>query len=292
MKLTDITSTGRIYAAPGSAADPAYSFAAATGMGISNVGGNLTFSTNNTRRMHVGSGAFEVDGAHAIGWMSNTYLYRDAAGIIAQRNGVNAQSFRVYYSYTDASNYARAAINTSATAVTLAAETVGSGADDIDVVLSPAGVGLAKVGANTIATLANRLEQFAAATDVTTLDASTSAHGLMQKYPGGTATFLRSDGAFAAPTAAASISQTEIDFGADGVSEASFVITDAAVSAASKLIGTVAYVAPTGKDLDELEMDQLDLKFAPGSGAFTLYATALNECLVHGAFKINYQVGA
>lgn len=111
-------------------------------------------------------------------------------------------------------------------------------------------------------------------------------------YPGGTTNFLRDDGTWAAPTAVASISQTEIDFGATGVSEASFVITDTAVSATSKLIGTVAYVAPTGKDLDELDMDQLDLKFAPGVGEFTLYATVLNECLAAGAFKINYQVGA
>lgn len=48
-----------------------------------------------------------------------------------------------------------------------------------------------------------KLDEFAATTDVTTLDASTTAHGLMMKYPGGTATFLRADGSFAAPTASA-----------------------------------------------------------------------------------------
>lgn len=46
-----------------------------------------------------------------------------------------------------------------------------------------------------------KLDELAAPTDVTTLDATTSAHGLMQKYPGGTTNFLRADGAFAAPTA-------------------------------------------------------------------------------------------
>lgn len=126
-------------------------------------------------------------------------------------------------------------------------------------------------------------------------DGEDGRDGIVQQplnFPGTSDSFLRGDGLFAAPTAAASISQTEIDFGSTGVSEASFVITDAAVSGTSKLIGTVAYVAPTGKDLDELDMDQLDLKFAPGTGEFTLYATALNECLVAGAFVINYQVGA
>ena len=48
-----------------------------------------------------------------------------------------------------------------------------------------------------------KLDELAAPTDVTTLDASTTAHGLMMKYPGGTANFLRADGTFAAPTAAA-----------------------------------------------------------------------------------------
>jgi len=48
-----------------------------------------------------------------------------------------------------------------------------------------------------------KLDELAATTDVTTLDASTAAHGLMMKYPGGTTNFLRADGSFAAPTAAA-----------------------------------------------------------------------------------------
>ena len=48
-----------------------------------------------------------------------------------------------------------------------------------------------------------KLDELAAPTDVTTLNATTSAHGLMQKYPGGTSNFLRADGSFAAPTAAA-----------------------------------------------------------------------------------------
>lgn len=46
-----------------------------------------------------------------------------------------------------------------------------------------------------------KLDELAAPTDVTTLDASTSAHGLMKKYPGGTTNFLRADGTFAAPVA-------------------------------------------------------------------------------------------
>jgi hypothetical protein len=43
-------------------------------------------------------------------------------------------------------------------------------------------------------------------TDITTNNASTSAHGFMQKYPGGTTTFLRADGTFATPSGGGNVS--------------------------------------------------------------------------------------
>ena len=52
----------------------------------------------------------------------------------------------------------------------------------------------------------------------------------------------------------------------------------------------MAYEAPTGKDLDELDMDGLDLKFGPGTGQFTLYARGLDG-YVADKFKINYLIG-
>ncbi len=86
------------------------------------------------------------------------------------------------------------------------------------------------------------------------------------------------------------IKQTEIDFGTTPIAEQSFLITDADVLVNSQLIGNVAYEAPTGKDLDELEMDGIDLKFAPGSGQFTLYARGLDGYIAD-KFKINYLIG-
>lgn len=81
----------------------------------------------------------------------DTFLYRDgAAGTVAQRNGANAQTLRVYGTYTDASNYERAAIKTTAgSKVELAAETAGTGGDNLDVVLTPAGTGVVKFGSYT-----------------------------------------------------------------------------------------------------------------------------------------------
>lgn len=46
-----------------------------------------------------------------------------------------------------------------------------------------------------------KLDELAAPTDVTTLNATTALHGLLPKLGGGTTNFLRADGAWAAPTA-------------------------------------------------------------------------------------------
>ena len=85
-------------------------------------------------------------GGFFIGASADVALRRDAANVLALRNSTNAQTLRGYFSYTDASNYARWALNTASGVVELAAETAGSGADDIDVVLTPAGTGNVRFG--------------------------------------------------------------------------------------------------------------------------------------------------
>lgn len=84
--------------------------------------------------------------------------------------------------------------------------------------------------------------------------------------------------------------QTEIDFGTTPVSELSFTIADEDVTVYSRLSGQVSYEAPTGKDQDELEMDHLELMFAPADKSFTLYARGLTG-YVADKFKINYVIG-
>lgn len=86
------------------------------------------------------------------------------------------------------------------------------------------------------------------------------------------------------------VKQTEIDFGSTPVSEASFTITDADVVSTHQILASVAYEAPTSKDLDELDMDGLDLKCGAGSGQFTLYARGLDGYIAD-KFKINYILG-
>jgi hypothetical protein len=84
-------------------------------------------------------------GSSGAGSASDLAITRDAADILAQRRTTNAQTFRVYGTFTDASNYVRAALSSTSTAVTLAAETAGTGADDIPLNLTAAGTGTIKV---------------------------------------------------------------------------------------------------------------------------------------------------
>lgn len=59
-----------------------------------NVAGSITFTDNTA----------------TLGW-ADVYLSRDAANTLAQRNGTSAQAFRLYQTYTDASNNAYLGVN-------------------------------------------------------------------------------------------------------------------------------------------------------------------------------------
>jgi hypothetical protein len=106
--------------------------------------------------------------------------------------------------------------------------------------------------------------------------------------------FLRRVGASvvgASPGAGSvNIKQTELDFGATPVYEAEFTITDADVGLTSQIIMQVAYEAPTGRDLDEVEMEPFSCRCKAGSGNFTAHVIAL-EGPVDGPYKFNHLVG-
>lgn len=60
---------------------------------------------------------------------TNAILTADAANTFAQRNGTNANTFRIYNTYTDASNYERGVIDwtTNANALTIGTQKAGTG---------------------------------------------------------------------------------------------------------------------------------------------------------------------
>lgn len=99
--------------------------------------------------------------------------------------------------------------------------------------------------------------------------------------------FLKDDNTWAAPTASVAITEVEIDCGATPLLETIIAVTNAGITAASKIIGGLAYKAPTGKDLDELDMDALDLKFEPLSGSFNVHIKGL-EGYISDKFIIWY----
>jgi hypothetical protein len=88
------------------------------------------------------------------------------------------------------------------------------------------------------------------------------------------------------PIGQAQLVQTELDFGTVGVKQKTFTIALADLTAASCVLAQLAYVQPTGKDLDELEFDLFDFRAVAAVGSLTLHARAL-EGSVAGCFYVN-----
>ncbi len=84
--------------------------------------------------------------------------------------------------------------------------------------------------------------------------------------------------------------QAEVDFGTTPVGNGTFTITDASVTTSSHIVAEMAYEAPTSKDLDEIEMDDIMLRCQPGTGQFTMFARSVDHSLLADKFKINYFV--
>ena len=79
----------------------------------------------------------------------------EAGNVVARMNGANAQSLRLYNTYTDASNYERLTITgTAGSSVELKAESAGSGATSLNVVLTPKGIGKVLIPSATSASYA------------------------------------------------------------------------------------------------------------------------------------------
>lgn len=71
----------------------------------------------------------------SLNFNSDTYLTRDAANTLVQRNGANAQAFRVYNTYTDASNYERGYFRFNSNVLEIGFESSGTGISSRSVLL-------------------------------------------------------------------------------------------------------------------------------------------------------------
>ena len=72
---------------------------------------------------------FGFSNGNAIAKSADVRLYRDDAGILAQRNGANAQTYRLYNTYTDASNYERGFLQWNSNVLEIGSEGAGTGSE-------------------------------------------------------------------------------------------------------------------------------------------------------------------
>lgn len=109
-------------------------------------GNNPSFSVGGDGRTNVYTLNIGVNGA--IRPAASCLLYSDAADNLALRNGTAAQTFRSYFSYSDASNYTRLALKTASGLHTIETESAGTGQADIDLALTPKGTGRVRFGSH------------------------------------------------------------------------------------------------------------------------------------------------
>ena len=89
------------------------------------------------RRYSADDAILKASAAGGFGWSYTTgstntadlKLLRDAAGTLAQRNGTNAQTYRLYNTYTDASDYERTSITRDSSGLVIDAQKDGTGVD-------------------------------------------------------------------------------------------------------------------------------------------------------------------
>ena len=84
------------------------------------------------------------------------------------------------------------------------------------------------------------------------------------------------------------ITQIEVDFGATPLAEKIFTISDS-LATTSYITASIAYDAPTGKDLDEIEMDTIIVKCGNcTNGTFDMVINTSDGSYLEGCFKVNY----
>lgn len=140
--------------AVGSAASPLISFGAGTNYGIFLAAGSLCFSTSAAEILRLDGSNGRINSIAGYPFVINgdTFLARDAANTFAQRNGTNAQTLRVYNTYTDASNYERGVLDwtTNANQLTIGTQNAGTGtARSVVIIATGNTIQMAPGGANT-----------------------------------------------------------------------------------------------------------------------------------------------
>lgn len=155
-----VTAAGKFLGPSGDYTTPGIAFSSKTNsglfwdnsvsmLGLAYNGSRMFYATTTSTVWWDASFGF-LSSTGSLAWAAgDTKIVREGTGILAQRHDGSAadQTHRIYGPYTDASNYVRLSLSSSTTAVRVAAETAGTGADNIDVNITPAGTGGVIVGA-------------------------------------------------------------------------------------------------------------------------------------------------
>ena len=80
-----------------------------------------------TLQLNLGSSISWNDNSNVVGGTRDLILTRDSSNTLAQRNSTNAQTFRLYNTYTDASNYERGFFRWNTNVLEIGAEAAGTG---------------------------------------------------------------------------------------------------------------------------------------------------------------------
>lgn len=126
-----LVKSGALLGVNGSASAPTYSFANETNSGLSLLTpGILGVFTEGVRIMDWRTAGVYIP-SNAIplifGASADLYLHRDAADTLAQRNGTAAQTFNIYNTWTDASNYERTTFAWSGNSFYIQTQNAGTG---------------------------------------------------------------------------------------------------------------------------------------------------------------------
>jgi hypothetical protein len=130
--LFNVDKTGAL-TLPAGASNSAPSLKIGTNVGLfSRVSGSLNFGGIGNFTIEMASGEGLRMGPNQIGWGASVggndlIILRDAANTLAQRNGTNAQTFRVYNTFTDASNYERGFFRYVSNVLEIGHEAAGTG---------------------------------------------------------------------------------------------------------------------------------------------------------------------
>ena len=95
--------------------------------GLQTLGNDVLF----IRLQSAGLSRLGLNAQMSLAWgtasVEDTHLYRDGAGELAQRNGTSAQTFRIYNTFTDATNHERGFMRWSSNVLQIGTEKAGTG---------------------------------------------------------------------------------------------------------------------------------------------------------------------